>query len=121
MPLMPKLIPVPWMRWKRFRVEGQIVEAGTERPLAGLRVQAFDKDLLSDDFLGETVTDDEGRFEIRFTDDDFKDLTESRPDLYLCVFAPDSETPLVDQSGTPRTNASEEESFRIEIPAGALD
>src|SRR5690606_29951615 len=63
---MPPPIRVPWYTWRRFRVRGVVVEAGTGAPVAGYRVAAFDRDVLSDDFLGDCDTDAEGRFEIRF-------------------------------------------------------
>ena len=69
-----------------FRVEGRVEEAGSGRPIAGLVVRAFDKDLVFDDSLGVCTTDDLGRFLIRFTDDAFRDFAESRPDLYLRVY-----------------------------------
>ena len=83
---MPSFLPVPWVTWQRFCVAGVVRERETRRPLQGLVVCAYDKDLITDDYLGECATDGEGRFEIRFTDADFKDAVETRPDLYLCVF-----------------------------------
>ena len=46
----------------------------TRRPVEGLLVSAFDKDLAFDDHLGVAVTDSEGRFVIRFTEDQFQDI-----------------------------------------------
>lgn len=117
---MPKFLPVPWIRWQRFRVEGVVREQESGSPLPGLVVCAFDKDLIKDDYLGETETDAEGRFEIRFTDADFKDAIESHPDLYLCVFSPGSDEPVHDTSFAIRRNASEEEYYDIEIPRSGL-
>ena len=95
---MPQFLRIPWIQWNRFRVGGEIREKGSQRPLAGLCVRAFDKDLVKDDFLGEAETDAQGRFDIRFTDADFKDFLETRPDLYLCVFVPGQTDPIVDTS-----------------------
>ena len=114
---MAKLIPVPWLQWRRFRVSGLVCEEGSRRPLPGLRVLAFDKDVLSDDFLGESITDAAGRFEIRFTDADFKDVLESRPDIYLTLLAADRQEPIFDTSYAIRHNATDEEYFEIQIPA----
>lgn len=117
---MPKFLPVPWIRWQRFRIEGVVREAESGRPLAGLVVCAFDKDVVKDDYLGETETDEAGRFEIRFTDADFKDALESRPDLYLCIFAHGRLGPVHDTSYEIRRNASDDEYYEIAIPRAAL-
>ena len=113
-------IPVPWIRWQRFRVSGVVREQGSQRPLPDLCVQAFDKDVVSDDFLGDCVTDARGAFEIRFSDADFKDLLEARPDIYLRIFAPGRDEPIHDTSYAVRENASQEEFYEIELPAGAV-
>lgn len=112
---MPPPIRVPWYTWRRFRVRGVVVEAGTGAPVAGYRVAAFDRDVLSDDFLGDCDTDAEGRFEIRFLETDFKDVMEVRPDLYLQVFEPGSLEPLVDTSSHLREDADTDEHFEIRI------
>ena len=110
---MTRSIPVPWLRWQRFRITG-VVKDPTGAPLAGLRVQAFDKDVVSDDFLGDTDTNAEGRFEIRFTDADFRDAVEARPDLYLKVFLASGEL-IHDTSYAIRRNASDEEYYEITL------
>lgn len=118
---MSKFLRVPWIRWKRFRVGGVVRVEGSREPLAGLRVAAFDQDFLKDDYLGDAETDAEGRFEIRFDDSAFKDLTESQPDLYLFVFPPEGTEPIVDTSYDVRENASEDEFFEIDVPRSALE
>jgi hypothetical protein len=117
---MARLIPVPWLRWQRFRVSGVVLEEGSRRPLPGLRVQAFDKDVFSDDFLGDCSTDEHGRFVIRFTDVEFKDALESQPDLYLAVFVPGRREPVHDTSHEIRWDASDDEHYEISIPASNL-
>lgn len=116
---MPRFLPVPWFRWNRFRIVGVIRERGSRRPLPGYQVRAFDKDLVRDDFLGDATTDAEGRFAIHFTDAQFKDVFESRPDLYLCVFAPGVSEPVHDTSYAIRENASQEEMYEIELDTSA--
>ncbi len=117
---MSRSIPVPWLQWQRFLVKGTLREKETGRPLPGLVVSAFDKDLVKDDFLGTAETDEEGRFEIRFMDVDFKDLLESRPDLFLRVFLPGASDPVLDTSFEVRRNASNEEIYEIEISRSLL-
>jgi hypothetical protein len=69
-----------------FRVAGTIEEQETGRPLPGLVVHAYDKDLLFDDYLGRAVTDNDGRFSIEFNEDMFRDFSELEPDLYLKIY-----------------------------------
>lgn len=113
---MPRFVPVPWIRWQRFRISGVVQSEDSRRPLEGFRVVAFDKDLVKDDFLGEDVTNAAGEFEIRFTDADFKDVLESKPDIYLCAFAPGESDPVVDTSYAIRENASQDEFFELTVP-----
>ena len=103
-----------------FRVFGTIEEEETGRPLAGLVVRAFDRDLLFDDKVGFTTTADDGRFEIRFTRRDFSDVSESAPDLYLRVYDPSGTHELHQTADAVRWNASESECYRLRIPARAL-
>ena len=115
-----RLMRVPWVRWHRFKVEGLVRERGSRRPLPGLTVRAFDEDVLADDHLGDAVTDDAGHFEIHFTDEAFKDLTEAHPDLYLCIFDGGPDRPVFDTKYEIREDASHHEYYDIEIPADRL-
>lgn len=116
---MPRFLAVPGFQWERFRISGSVREQESGRPLPGLLVRAFDKDVFSDDYLGEAETDAAGHFQIQFTDAQFKDFLESRPDLYLCVLGPDGAA-LHDTSHAVRENADREEVFEIEISREAL-
>ena len=91
-----------------FRVRGTIEEAETGRPLGGLIVRAFDRDLVFDDKLGFATSDDEGRFEIRFGVEAFRDLRESRPDLYLRVYDAEGTGLLHETTDAIRWNASQD-------------
>ncbi len=100
---------------KSFRVHGSVVEDESGRPLAAMLVRVYDKDLALDDFLGEARTDDAGRFEVTFTDDHFKDLIESRPDLYLQVVDPRGIRLLHTTEDRVRFNAGHDEFFELRI------
>lgn len=117
---MPRFVPVPWLQWKHHRVSGVVVERESRKPLPGLMVNAFDKDVFKDDYLGQCETDAEGRFEIRFSDADFKDLGEAHPDLYLSVYRQGRSSPIHDTSYAVRQGAGEHEYFEIEIAAEDL-
>ena len=64
-----------------MRVLGTVVEKESGRPLEGLLVRAYDKDLLRDDHLGDTHTDASGRFEIEYSEFQFRDFNETLPGL----------------------------------------
>jgi len=101
-------------------VLGVVCEEGSGRPLEGLLVKAYDKDVFFDDFLGERQTDANGRFEIQFTELDFRDVVEQRPDLYLRIFDPTGKRELYSTIQSVRRNARSEEHFEIAIPATKL-
>jgi hypothetical protein len=83
-------------------------------------VRAFDRDLIFDDKLGCTNTDEDGHFEIRFGTDRFRDIFESKPDLYLRIFDRDGIRLIHETTDAIRWNASKSEKYRIQIPASDL-
>ena len=103
-----------------FRISGSVEEAETGRALAKLIVRAFDRDLIVDDKIGFATTDEDGRFEIRYRAEDFSDLRESRPDLYLRVFDAEGTRLLYETTDAIRWNASTDERYRLRIPARSL-
>jgi hypothetical protein len=105
----------------RYIVSGTIEEKETGRPLANLIVRAFDKDLVFDDRLGFATTDADGRFEIRFTSDAFKEWAGSRLDLYLRVLDAGGTRVLHETTDAIRRRPSHDERYRIAISGTALD
>jgi hypothetical protein len=103
-----------------FRISGVVEEAETGRPLTNLVVRAFDRDLIFDDKIGYTNTDDDGHFEIRFGTEKFRERFESRPDLYLRIYDRNGAQLLHETTDAIRWNASKNEKYRIRIPASAL-
>lgn len=72
---------------KKYRVFGCIIDKNSEKGVAGLRVEAWDKDLICDDLVGSTLTGKQGIFQIEFDDSYFKELFLDRePDLFFKVF-----------------------------------
>jgi 5-hydroxyisourate hydrolase-like protein (transthyretin family) len=68
---------IPEADWSRVRealdvwtIIGRVVRGGN--PAAGLKVFAYDADLVQDDFLGSATTDAEGRFRIDYSGDHFR-------------------------------------------------
>jgi hypothetical protein len=76
---------------------GRVTVCGTQRPAAGVRVLAFDRDWLSDDPLGIATTDGDGRFRIDYLGADFRRGTWLNlelfggPDVYFRLESPSGE------------------------------
>ncbi len=71
---------------RKYRIVGAVVNR-QRQVLAGLRVEAWDKDPLFDDLLGTAITDAEGRFQIDFDETYFQELfLDQDPDLFFRVF-----------------------------------
>jgi peptidoglycan hydrolase-like protein with peptidoglycan-binding domain len=91
---------------KPFVVRGQVRADG--HPLAGIVVLAFDKDLRSEQPLGKqnpTPTDQDGRYEISYTQDQFSRAEKGSADLIFKLVAasgrPLSNFKAVDEKGKP--------------------
>ncbi len=76
-----------------YVVCGIVTDCKTGIPVPGVKVKAYDVDLLQDDFLGEGFTDASGRFKIYYTEADFSKTIFSwlnvewpaGPDLYFSI------------------------------------
>lgn len=64
----------------------RILDAATGGTVPGVTVRAFDRDLRSEQLLGEDTTDEEGRYEITYTPGRFQRAERGGPDLVLRVF-----------------------------------
>jgi hypothetical protein len=83
------------------------------RGMGGLTINLYDKDLIFDDRLGTTTTDAEGRFSLIYKTKDFRDLIESRPELYLTVL--DRKGNKLYTSKPVRFEAGRVEEFAIKV------
>ena len=102
-----------------FRIEGNVISLqGTGVP--NLRVEAWDKDLLLDDFLGSAITDAGGAFLIEFSEDRFREFFLDRtPDVFFVVYS--ETTKLADTRNTLVCNIGEETAnvtLKVDVPAG---
>ncbi|MEO8023312.1 neuraminidase-like domain-containing protein [Polaromonas sp.] len=77
-----------------LRLVSGTVRDGAGLVLKGLRVSAFDRDLRSEQRLGEALTDIQGHYQIRYTHAQFRRLEKAAADLYLRVFTADGKTEL---------------------------
>ncbi len=102
-----------------FIITGQIRELESGIGVPDLRIEGWDRDLFFDDKIGECLTDTEGRFQIVYTEEDFRDLFERGPDIYLKVFAP-NDTELHSTERNVRCESGREEHFDIDIPTEVL-
>jgi len=103
-----------------MRLYGTVVEEESGKPIEGLFVRAYDKDLISDDHLGDTHTDASGRFEIEYSEVQFRDFNETLPDLYLRIFDASGKRLLHSTEREVRRNAMVVERFEIKIPRAKL-
>jgi 5-hydroxyisourate hydrolase-like protein (transthyretin family) len=103
-----------------MRVIGTVVEQESGKPLAGLRVRAYDKDLVFDDDLGEAVTDESGQFEVDYMEAQYRDLNETQPDVYVRVYSADGSKLLYSSEKAVRRSAQVTERFDIRIPRAEL-
>ena len=75
---------------KTFQIYGRIIDRETQEGLAGLRVEAWDKDLICNDLVGSAITDDQGAFKVAFDESYFRELfLDQQPDLFFKVFQSD--------------------------------
>jgi hypothetical protein len=104
-----------------MRVVGTVVEQESGKPLSGLRVRAYDKDLICDDKLGrDAVTDTAGKFEIPYIEPDFRDFNETEPDIYIRVYDASGKKLLYTTEKAVRWNSKSTEVFDVKISKASL-
>ena len=98
-----------------FTVSGQVMRSDSE-PAAGVTVRAYDRDMRSRELLGETTTDETGRYEISYSREQFSRAEKGRADLVVQVFN-EAGTELEAESEREETifNAGPEERVDLRI------
>jgi len=82
--------------------------------IKGLIVSVYDKDMIFDDVLGTTLTDEDGKFEILYRTDAFKGIFEKKPDLFLKVLDEEGRK-IYSTRNAIHYQAGHEEYFKIKI------
>lgn len=72
---------------KTYRIIGRIINRINRQGIEGLRIEAWDKDMIFNDLLGSATTDTQGKFLIDFDESRFKELFgDDHLDLFIRVF-----------------------------------
>lgn len=103
-----------------FKVIGVIRESKSNNGIPGLMVKAFDKDAIFDDLLGFTMTGEGGSFEINYEEQDFKQLFEGNPDIYITVNTKDRRVIYTTEKNV-RIESGKIEQFDIRIPMDVVE
>jgi hypothetical protein len=73
-----------------IEVKVRLISKGNDEPVNGsdFSVRLYDKDIFNDDFLGESVPDEEGVARFVFTEKDFSKPgnLDKKPDFYFLVY-----------------------------------
>jgi hypothetical protein len=77
----------------KYLVRGQVIYRGG-LPVESLLVRAFNKELRTEDVLGEATTDADGKFEIYYSTNQFRDGAKRNPDLLVRAYGGDGKEVL---------------------------
>jgi hypothetical protein len=91
------------------------------RPLANLVVQAFDRDLRTEEILGESITDNQGKYTIIWSHDQLSGRGKKTADIVIKVLTEQKRTLLFSTAiESVRYNASTREKIDVTIPFPAI-
>lgn len=99
-----------------WTIQGRVTDSGG-RGLAGFIVSVYDKDLLFDDRLGVTETNQSGDYRLVYHTRDFRDLIERRPDLYLKISDRSGNLCFTTEHAV-KWNAGRTETINVVLPIG---
>jgi len=72
---------------KKFQIAGRVIDSNTKKGIPDLRVEAWDKDVLIDDFLGSDLSGKSGNFTIKFDKRYYQEIIfDRKPDIYFKVY-----------------------------------
>lgn len=97
------------MKPKVFRITGRVIDQAG-RGLEGVRVEAWDKDLLVDQHVAEAVTQAAGNFEMTYTESTFRDVgLDPWPDIFFRVYREESLIASTEATGVYRAGQEDQE------------
>lgn len=103
----PAVTPDAWI------VRGRVTDS-EGKGLSGLTVSVYDKDLIFADRLGRTKTDENGNYLLMYRAEEFRDLIEKNPDIYMKVLDQNGET-LYSSKNPVRYEAGRVDIINVEI------
>lgn len=122
---------IPEAEWAQVRealdawsIVGRVVRGDSKQPAAGLKVSAYDADLIKDDFLGSATTDADGRFRIDYPGSAFRqtpvrgaEFERGGPELYFHVESADGQVVLKEEKsrGSKPDRADATNCFSVEL------
>jgi hypothetical protein len=77
------------MAKSKTSINGTLLNKRNNKPVANVRIEAWDKQQHTE--LGESTTDDEGRFTISFSPQAIKTIITRKPDVYFRIFKENNE------------------------------
>lgn len=99
----------------KFFIQAKVVNKETGDPVPGMRVEGWDRDYATSEFLGVAYSDADGEFQINYEKEDFKDNRKDYlPDVFFRVFTGDR--PIYSSEGTPLKNQGQIKGHVIEVP-----
>ena len=107
--------PAPADSWI---VRGRVTNE-KKQGVSGLTIRLYDKEHVFDNVLGTTLTDDNGKFKLTYQTEEFKDLSEKKPEVYLRVTGKRRKI-LYTSDKAVRFKAGREEVFNITITSGSV-
>ncbi len=109
------------MNQNTFAISGRIIDGQTKQGIPGLRIEAWDKDLIFNDLVGSVETDRQGRFSMSFTTDYFSEIFfDRRPDIFFKVFHGEKEIRPINAPFIPNMQPGERE-ITIEVDLSSVE